>query len=274
MINIKEAAVSRAEWNNIVSGFHDLSLLQTWEYGEAKTITGSGCTKRFLFLGTDNEVQGACQCIVRKLPIINRGVVWINRGPLWRKEQNNSTAKLIEMLKQLKHYWVTERNMYLLIAPLVTVDEIEKNVIIDNGFSLLHPYAYWASARLDLSQHLETLRNNLNQKWRNCLNKAERLGIECQSGVGLNVFNIVLDQYDKMLKDKNLKGPAAPSFLNLLQNELDDNQKMFGLIARRGKDFLGGILVARYGTVCEYLVGTFNDNGKKANVGNYTLAGN
>jgi lipid II:glycine glycyltransferase (peptidoglycan interpeptide bridge formation enzyme) len=271
MIKMKSVNASQVEWRSAVSVFLDLSLLQTWEYAEAKTKAGSGRVERLLFLGEDGEVIGACQCIVRQIPVMNRGLVWINRGPMWKREGSVDRTAIVEMLSQLRHYWVADRHMYLLVAPTIGREDVPENIIINGGFTLSNPVRDWASARLDLSQSSDLLRKNLQQKWRNCLNKAEREGLQSQSGVSPEIFHDILNQYDKMLKEKNLKGTASPSFLEILQDHLQDESKLWGLIAKRGEETVGGILIARYGNICEYLVGVFNENGKKVNAGNYLL---
>ena len=69
------------EWHNIVSSMEDLSIMQTWEFGEAKAKIGPWKVSRGLFW-KDEEIAGAIQAMIRTIPFLTRGLVWINRGPL------------------------------------------------------------------------------------------------------------------------------------------------------------------------------------------------
>src|SRR5215212_6013158 len=51
---------------------------------------------------------------------------------------------------------------------------------------------------LDLEPSLEVLRKNLDQKWRNCLNRAEKNGLTIVQGSGPEEFNQFIRIYDEM----------------------------------------------------------------------------
>lgn len=72
------------QWTEIVSSFRDLSLVQTWEYGEAKSHTGPWKVERAIFVD-GQQLVGAYQAMVRSIPYLGGGLVWINRGPLLAK---------------------------------------------------------------------------------------------------------------------------------------------------------------------------------------------
>ena len=67
MVRLVTEAFSQQEWTDTVSRFYDLSLMQTWEFAEAKAQTGSWKVERATFL--DGEcVVGAVQALVRAIP--------------------------------------------------------------------------------------------------------------------------------------------------------------------------------------------------------------
>ncbi len=261
---------SQDDWNGIISDFQDLNLVQTWEYGEAKVRTGSWKVERSVFKDGD-RIVGVCQAMVRVLPLLRRGLVWINRGPLWRRLQEGPDISLLSaMLVKLRRYWVEERGMYLLIAPPLYQEEALHSLFPPTGFARVEAGTGWASARLDLSLPQEELRRLLHPKWRNCLKKAERLGLVSESGSNDQIFLQVITYYKKMLEEKGYQTSLTPALVQQWQAFLDNNRKLWGVIGKRGEEGLGAILIARYGNTCEYILGAINPAGRAANV-NYLL---
>src|SRR5439155_140151 len=72
--------VNHDAWSSRLQSNRDLSLLQTWPYGEAKSQTGPWVVERALILDDGREL-GVVQAFVRKLPLVRVGLVWINRAP-------------------------------------------------------------------------------------------------------------------------------------------------------------------------------------------------
>jgi Acetyltransferase (GNAT) domain len=261
---------SRDDWTGIISDFQDLNLVQTWEYGEAKVRTGAWKVERSIFLD-GGRLLGVCQAMVRVLPLLGRGVVWINRGPLWRRRQEEPNVSLLSnMLVELRRYWVEERGMYLLIAPPLYREEAFPSQFPPSGFASVEGANGWASARLDLSLPLEELRRLLHPKWRNCLKKVERLGLVCESGSNDQIFLEVMTFYKEMLEQKGYESSLTPALIHQWQTFLDEDRKLWGVIGKRGEEGLGAILIARFGNTCEYLIGAINPAGRSTNV-NYLL---
>jgi hypothetical protein len=209
--------------------------------------------------------------MVRVLPLLGRVVVWINRGPLWRRRQEEPKVSLLSnMLIELRRYWVEGRGMYLLIAPPLYREEAFPSQFPPLGFASVKGANGWASARLDLSLPLEELRRLLHPKWRNCLKKAERLGLVSESGSNDQIFLEVMTCYKKMLEQKGYESSLTPALIHQWQTFLDEDRKLWGLIGKRGGEGLGAILIARFGNTCEYLIGAINPAGRSTNV-NYLL---
>ena len=196
MIKIVEKQFTQEEWRDIVSGFEDLSLTQTWEYGAAKARTGSGKVSRALFF-EGSEVVGAVQAAVRTVPGLRTGgLVWINRGPLWRRSgREEDILRLRLMFLELRRYWVEERKMYLYLTPPLLQDRNSLEVVEEAGFSFRHSAPGWASELVSLTGSTEDIRKGLRQKWRNCLNKSERSGLTCETGDSAELLEEVFSDY-------------------------------------------------------------------------------
>ena len=262
---------SQQEWAALVSGFQDLSLLQTWEYGEAKAHTSPWQVVRMCFWEGDLLV-GACQAMVRPLPLGLGGLVWINRAPLWRRlGEEGEPALLAAMLVELKRYWVEERRLYLRVALPLEQREAEPDFSPPPGYQWVHRSTGWASARLDLSLPTETLRRGLKPKWRNQLNKAERLGIFLEFGTGDQLFSRILEGYQSMVQRKGYFTSLTPTLLASWQKFLSDNDKPWGALATHEGTLLGGILFARYGSSIEILAGSITEAGRTLHASNFLL---
>lgn len=250
MLSLSIHDFGQNEWAELVSKFQDLSLLQTWEYGLAKVRTGPWKVQRGIFLDNEHAV-GAFQALVRTIPGLHQGLVWINRGPLWQRDGNSNSSLLLEMIAGLRRYWVNQRHMYLRVAPSSREGQIKPKSFQEIGYRLDESLSGWASARVDLSQPVETLRRQLQQKWRNCLNKAEKLGLAVESGSETSLFEEFLAEYSRMLADRRYHSSVTPALLSRLQALLPPERKLWVLTARQGGRPLGGVLMAKYGEAVE-----------------------
>ena len=266
MVHIETREFSQEEWNEIASGFRDLSLMQTWEYGEAKVQTGPWEVERAVFLDGEHTV-GAVQAMVRRAPLLNAGLVWINRGPLWRRTEREDTSLLMTMMGQLRDHWVDRRKMYLRIVPPVQKGEMNGNPLAESGYQVAQGSAAWTSAMIDLSKTEDQLRTGLSGNWRKQLNKAERLGVTCVPGRSQDLFDALLGGYDNFLSSRGLSTSVTPQLLRRLQLLLPEKRKMWIFEGRLGSQLLGSLLVACYGDTCMYLALALNDAGQAAHAG-------
>jgi len=270
MVRMETRNFSQEEWHEITSQFDDVNLIQLWEYGEVKARLQGWRVVRHVWYDGD-IVMGAAQAMVKLVPFIKKGGVWINRAPLWqRRGQSPDLSMLNEMLRTLKLYWVDERKMYLRIAPTLLDDEKNRTLLANAGFSAV-PDSQWISARIDLRQSDDALRENLRSNWRNHLAQAERSGILYYIDVSSTLFDELVCEYRKFLLKKRLYISVTPEFIARLQSTLPQDRKMWIISGRINGKFLGAILLARYGKSVEYLVGVVNDEGKKFNAAQYLL---
>jgi hypothetical protein len=260
LIRLETSGFDRTAWQAAAAPFLDKCLMQDWAFGEAKAATGLWRAERGIFLrGT--EVVGAVQAMLRYLPLIGGGLVWINRGPLWRKTPEESPDRLAQILGILRDRW-SAGGYYLRVAP-----PIEGAFAIADFTPTRTPG--WASARVDLSQSPENLRANLQQKWRNALNKAERSELKLSSGDG--AFDAFLDGYSGFITEKKFPTSVTPDFIVQLQLSLSAENKMTAHIAHAGNTLAGGTLIARYGDTAEYLAGFAAEASHGMNVGQILL---
>lgn len=260
MISFKVQQFTEDAWENTVSEFEGYSLLQTWEYAEAKSAGGLWTAERGLFTQNGKTV-GAAQVMIRRLPFVSGGLVWVNRAPLGA----SADAPIADLVLALKQTYVEQRGFYLRIAPPLA----ECGLNSDNF--ILAGEAGWASATLDLSPTTEELRKGLKQKWRNGLNKAERSGFEVTEGTSPALFNAFLEAHSEFTNTKGLDTGLTPQILKVLNELLPENRKLYALVASFDGKIAGSALIARFGNTGEYLAGNTTDAGRKLNAGQLLL---
>lgn len=259
-LRFETTGFDRAAWQAATASFFDRTLMQDWAFGEAKAGAGSWRAERGLFRA-NGDIVGAAQIMIRRLPLVGGGLVWINRGPLWRTRSDESPERLAALLGVLRARW-DRGGYYLRVAP-----PIEGNFHAPGFESTGTPG--WASARVDLAPPPDALRAHLQQKWRNALNKAERGGLIVSSGVGS--FSVFHDGFARFLAEKKFSTSVTPDFLVRLQDCLPPENKMIAHIARVGEVLAGGALIARHGDTAEYLAGFATEAGHGLNVGQILL---
>jgi lipid II:glycine glycyltransferase (peptidoglycan interpeptide bridge formation enzyme) len=260
---------SQSEWNSVVEDFADISLLQTWEYAEASSRARGLQVCRLLF-ETHGEIVGAAQGFMREIPFIGGGAIVINRGPIWRRNTED-LSRLAGILTALREYWVRKKGMYLRISPAIKAGEVSELLFQEAGYQLAGHSRPWISARLDLSKTEKTLRNSLRNNWAASLKKAEAAGISIECGPEEPLFAQIRREFEELFRAKEFQSTVTPEFLKNFQELADNRQKLWSFTAAHNGRAFGGIALARYGSVCEYLVGAVKDEGKRFNVGQLLL---
>lgn len=262
---------TQVEWNKIIADFEDLSLIQTWEFAEAKKKDSGWEVVRFVFC-EGGEIIGACQGMVKKVPFLDRGLIWLNRGPLWKRSGNIADSqRLIYMLKELKHYWVDEKKMYLRIVPHLLDEDENKNILEKAGFKICVSRLKWTSARIDLRKSEEELFQRLRKRWKQYFRRLDEQKVVCNTVTSLQDLDTMLLDYQSLVKEKKMElGPSqTPMFLKELQKLLPESNKMLIFVAQKDQIVLGRLLIVRYGDNCmAYIIGQ-NLEGKELHVNHF-----
>ena len=272
MVEFAVRDIPRDEWRRLGAGFAERSLMQCWEYGEAKARTGAWRVERGVFLD-GGEPVGMVQALVRPLPLgLPGGLVWINRGPLWRPMEGNADdpARYGALMAALRRHYVLGRSMYLRLAPPLAEGDLPRDAVTAAGFA---PTATpgWASAILDLSPPVDDLRKGLKQKWRNCLNKAERSDLAVEAGCGDDLFAVFLDGHRQLTAKGDFSTSVTAESLAALQALLPGGGRMTAFLAYHGDAPVASVLMARYGDTGEYLAGNVGSEGRRLNAGQLLL---
>lgn len=244
------------EWNGLIEKAEQLSVQQLWEYGEAKRQTTRCDVARHIFQ-QDNTIVGATQGIIRQAPFLKKGLVWISRGPLILKSNVTDRAALMaQMLTALKRYWVNERRMYLRILPSFLANERKENVFAESGYRSSNKSG-WTSIRLNLDKSENELFQSLRTRWRRYFKRLTEQNITCTPSSANVDLDELLDDYKKLAEQKKFSASSvSPKFLRRLQDLLPEQKKMLIFCAKKNKQTMGRLLIARYGqSAMAYIIG-------------------
>ena len=243
---------NKKEWNDLLRRCENVDILQTWEYGEAKQNVEGWIPVRSLISDGDKPL-GVVQTLVKKIPFFPR-VARINRGPLILSEHCTSRHDVfLKILSFLYNYWVIQEKMILFAAPNIFKDEISNEKLQELQYNTNHNDA-WTSILIDLSSDEVALRKNLHQKWRNLLNKSEKMNLALEIDNSDDGLLFLMSKYNQTMTEKNFTGPSERLIRKVRDVTLDQASIQIMFAVKNGVR-VGGILVVGSVDTCTYTIG-------------------
>jgi len=201
---LKIGAVSRSEWNSLLSGFRDSTVFQTWEYGVC--TWGEGNLSHAVLKRGEQTLAAAQIRVWNRVPGLKFASVV--HGPLWRVNGcPDDTGALVLMLRALVREYEQKRGYSLRLIPFVH----EGDPLADKVKSILQEHQFAMSRDrgttlvLDISVPEEVLRANMRRKWRQELGYAERARLDVTYDNSPERFAECLAVYREMHGRKNFR---------------------------------------------------------------------
>lgn len=260
-------SLSRDEWEVYWQRCHQVNVMQSWEYGEAKEQAEGWKAQRFLIVDENEQPIALAQVITRVLPIVG-GFARLNRGPLLlvghhpAAEVQLKLAALRVLLKEAhrKHWWLVQ------VAP-----ELPFTVAAITGLQLLGfkklSVEVWASGLISLQSDENALLMGLNGKWRNCMRKGEKLGVivtyyECNG----DKMELLIRSYTDLQSNRQFDG-LSEKLLRALAGQRGPLWQFNLFVARENsvnghEEELGVLVTIRAGDTSLYLIGSTNEKGR------------
>jgi len=260
--------IGREEWDILLPEFSDATIYQSWSYGAARWGE-----KRLshLVLRNGDGAAGLAQVVVVTLPLIRTGIAYIPWGPLWeRRGTILEPERFHSFLRALKEEYVIKRGLLLRIAPAVPLEQNPdiSEMLIEEGFTQSAPG--YRTLMLDLSPDLGTIRKQLDQKWRNQLNRAEKNELTLREGSGDDLYDVFVELYRQMLDRKHFLTDVDVEVFRAVQKALPEVQKMRILVCESEGRPIAAMVGTRIGDRGIYLLGASSDNGNQKK-GSYLL---
>ena len=262
--------VDNHEWCRIIDQFSDANIYQTWSYDKVR------CGEEnisHLVLRSPDKIIAAAQARIVRIPVIGTGAAYVRWGPLWQPRNQPLDPAIVRLvIRALRNEYVCRRGLSLRIFPVLFDDnsDLFMGMLRSEGYTRSPEKDRSRTILLDISPPVEELRKNMDQKWRNCLNKAERNELEIIEGADDCFFADFIDLYRDLLRRKRFPEPNDINEFRIIQQELSIKHKMHIIMCRSGGSSSAGGIFSAIGDVGVYLFGATNKYGME-NKGSYLV---
>lgn len=263
-------SISKSQWYQILQGFSDANIYQTWSY---EAINSGERSLSHLLLKKDREVVAAAQARIIQLPVIKTGIAYVLWGPMWRRLDVPEDVEVFrQALRALRNEFSLRRGLVLRVHALAFrgKDDVLKQILVDEGFSFHDDGKSHRTLIINLEPSLKEIRAALDQKWRNCLNRAEKNGLEIIQGEDESLFDEIKKIYLEMASRKGLVDLSDIEHLKKVQRDLPPGLKLKVILCRLNGEFCTGAIFSAIGATAVYLVGATSNAGMKSS-GSYIV---
>ncbi|HAP42429.1 MAG TPA: hypothetical protein DCQ94_22155, partial [Nitrospira sp.] len=251
-------------WHRILDEFEDASIFQTIPFCSVKAGFGA---YEHLVLANDSGITAAVQVRIVPVSLSGNSITYVLSGPLChrRNEGSPNWEAFRQALRALRTEYVVRRKTSLQINPLVTDDQRQACLPIFQGESYTYapPKSSSRTIIVDLGHPLSDLRKGLDQKWRNCLNRAEKNDLKIAEGTDDTMFDLFLKMYREMLARKRLAEPGDIRSFRAMQAMLPERHKMNVIVVLDQGEPSAGAIISAIGRRGIYLFGATADRGMK-----------
>jgi peptidoglycan pentaglycine glycine transferase (the first glycine) len=257
-------------WVNIMKNFQDANLYQAYSYDMVRYRRS--CVIHMI-LKRREAVVAAAQMRIQRLPGTKIGIAYIRWGPMWRLTGIQEDQEVFrQALRALRNELSYRRGLVLRVYPLAyrEGDEGLEKILKEEGFKCQNDGRTDRTLLIELEPSLEELRYTLDQKWRNCLNRAERNKLELVSGEDECLFEEIEIIYKEMTRRKALVELSDITHLKRVQKDLPDGDKLKIILALQSGKICAGAIFSTIGKMGVYLVGATSEVGMKTN-GSYVI---
>lgn len=264
-IEVEVDKVTEPEWSELVDGFEDASIYQTWPYGG---VRWGEKNLSHLTLKRGREVLGIAQLRIVRPGNVRVGVAYLRWGPLCHRRGTELDPEVVSsMARVLREEYVSRRGLYLEIVPNA-FSSSRRGAVFQSAFAQFDSGPGISDEKyrtlvLDLSPSLEELRRKLDKKWRNQLNVAERNDLKITSGDTTEDYRRFCRLYSQMWQRKKFHTTVDIGEFERIQERLPKTQRMRTLICEHAGQPVAGVVCSAIGESAIYLLGATNDEGMK-----------
>lgn len=262
--------VDEDEWYKIIERFSDANIYQTWAYDAIRC--GEENISHFV-LRSANQIIAAAQARIVHIPFLRLGAAYVRWGPFWQLRNKSTNPNVFRIaIRALRNEYVCRRRLILRFFPLLYDDNntTYTDMLSNETYIPVTEEDRGRTLILDISPPIDELRRQLDQKWRNCLNKAERNQLEVIEGTDDSLFEDFIGLYHALLDRKKFREPNDINEFRIIQRELPPQYKMRIFMCRSDGISSAGVICATIGETGVYLFGATNDHGM-VNKGSYLL---
>ena len=260
--SVEVDTVSQAAWYEHVAAFRDGNLYQLWLHrpdGERGKVSR-------LLLRDDGVVAAAAEVRLFLVPSTTLGIAYVRWGPLWRRRNVRDDPEILRhALRALHQEYAVRRRLVLRVVPRLTVEDRSwfEPLATEEHYVKSRTRASGRTLLMPLTGRLDDLREGLDQKWRNRLNKAERAGLTVTVGTTPQLFDEFAALYERMLSRKRLAPTADLGRHRDIQTLLPSDLKMDAVLAYKDGEPCAGLIASATGDTAVSLFRASNELGRQ-----------
>jgi lipid II:glycine glycyltransferase (peptidoglycan interpeptide bridge formation enzyme) len=239
--------IDKKSWDDRLLQFEDASYYQTWSFG---VIHSGENAMSHLVLKKEGRIIGMAQLRIMKIPKLPIGIAQINSGPIYRMKNEEFKAEHLQnMIRALYIEYVMRRGYFLRIIPnKIDMGEntTSRKIYEKEGYSLgLDP---GQTVIVDLSKTLAEIRKNMDRKWRQTLQSAEKRQLELVEGNSQEICRMALKIIEEMRNRKGFLGGDQSEAIRI-HMELPESQKLRFIVCLDNDEPVAVLGWATIGTV-------------------------
>ena len=236
-------------------------LQQDWAYGSTMVSVGARVLRARV--EADGVPVAQAQFIVRKFAKYV-SLALCTRGPLWLQELSakDKAAAYKEMRKTLPLPGLR----FMMVTPNETLEQ-------QSGLPAVRRImSGYSTVMLEIDKPMETLRAQLDKRWRHRLGGAEKSELNVQRmGTNPGQYRWLLDAEMQQRVDRGLEGLPLVWFEHYAESRKQPARNLLSLRADVGRERVAGMMFLIHGQAATYQVGWTSDAGRDLHAHNLML---
>jgi hypothetical protein len=266
MSQIQVEPVSRAEWLALAAQHQDHNYRQCWEYGLLLAERRKARSMHVKIL-RDGGILGLADVRIKRVPLLG-GIAYISGGPLTRKGTADDIERLGACLEGLRRRFVETEGLILRIQGTMgdpAWNEAARACFAAQGFTPASQGVAYRTMMVDLRPPPADIRAGLAQKWRNCLNKAERSNPAPVSTTRCEDFDRFAGLFNQFVGRKGFSVDLDADFYRAVQRQAPPPEMLTLTTIEVNGTLAAGHMSSMLGDTCVYLLGATSDEALKTN---------
>lgn len=258
-------SITREEYLKLAPTFLDYNYRQSISYAEL-AASQSGSQNEAIAIEKDGHVIGIANVRIKTVSGFPTGLAYILGGPLIRQEhQQSDTGEIFKHVTDcLMEHYSRKRGLVLRILnpPDGTQSDVSRrDELIKSGFG--EKSNQYSTILVGLVDDEDDIRRSFHQKWRNCLNKSEKKGIEVVCGTAVDMFDEFAPLLAELKDRKSFSVNLGTEFFQAVQQAADDSEKFVVHLAYFEGRIVAGHIGSILGDTGVYLLGAATEEGNK-----------
>ena len=236
-------------------------LQQDWAYGSTMVSVGARVLRARV--EADGVPVAQAQFIVRKFAKYV-SLALCTRGPLWL--QALSAKDKAAAYKAMRQSLPLPGLRFMMVTPN---EPLDANIGLPHIRRVMSGYS---TVMLDIDKPMDTLRAQLDKRWRHRLGGAEKSELNVQRmGTNPGQYRWLLDAEMQQRVDRGLEGLPLVWFEHYAESRKQPARNLLSLRADVGRDRVAGMMFLIHGQAATYQVGWTSDAGRDLHAHNLML---